>query len=105
MCMSLLQTLNCSNYLNLLSSLIFLLSLPVEPQTPVNGREVDATETTITIAWEPANPACSFQYEVSVYNSTLHPSLPLTKPTATYLPSLSLLLHLPLVLFILPSRV
>ncbi|KAG0719671.1 hypothetical protein GWK47_050027 [Chionoecetes opilio] len=45
-----------------------------EPKTPINGREVDATEKSITIAWEPANPVCTFQYKVCVYEVSTDPS-------------------------------
>ncbi|MPC47861.1 hypothetical protein E2C01_041620 [Portunus trituberculatus] len=39
---------------------------PTVPETPISGREIDATETSVTIAWESANPDCSFKYEVGL---------------------------------------
>ncbi|KAK8405076.1 hypothetical protein O3P69_001567 [Scylla paramamosain] len=33
------------------------------PRTPINGHEIDATETTITIAWESANPRLQLQIQ------------------------------------------
>ncbi|KAK4303124.1 hypothetical protein Pmani_024717 [Petrolisthes manimaculis] len=36
-----------------------------DPQTPTNGISVEATETTITVSWEPPNLICSYTYEAS----------------------------------------
>ncbi|XP_050738673.1 von Willebrand factor A domain-containing protein 7-like [Eriocheir sinensis] len=57
-------------------------TLEDEPETPVNGREVDATETSITIAWDSANPDCSFEYEVCVYEVSADPATATCEITA-----------------------
>ncbi|XP_045138777.1 uncharacterized protein LOC123520518 [Portunus trituberculatus] len=44
------------------------------PETPISGREIDATETSVTIAWESANPDCSFKYEVCTHEVNTSPS-------------------------------
>ncbi|KAK3858687.1 hypothetical protein Pcinc_035141 [Petrolisthes cinctipes] len=55
-----------------------------DPQMVTNGDEVEATETTITVTWDPPNLICPYEYQVCHYEVNTDPGLAICSTTTTY---------------------
>ncbi|KAK4307783.1 hypothetical protein Pmani_020477 [Petrolisthes manimaculis] len=54
-----------------------------DPQMVTNGDEVEATETTITVTWDPPNLICPYTYQVCHYEVNTDPGLALCSTTSS----------------------